>query len=82
MMSTTQCTDSISITPIRLKDRAGDVLTAFKDAGVAIFKLLCELQVNHETRQWMKYLDDRILRDIGKTRAEVDAEANKPMWRH
>lgn len=81
-MSTTQYADTISSKPIRLKDRMLDVITSFRDAGVAVLKLLCEVQADYETRLRMKNLDDRMLDDIGKTRAEVDAEVNKPIWYH
>ncbi|WP_425450320.1 DUF1127 domain-containing protein [Virgifigura deserti] len=32
-------------------------------------------------RRALAALDDRLLRDIGKTRAEAMAEARKPFWR-
>jgi uncharacterized protein YjiS (DUF1127 family) len=32
-------------------------------------------------RRALAALDDRLLRDIGKTRAEATAEARKPFWR-
>lgn len=32
-------------------------------------------------RRALGRLDDRLLRDIGITRAELDAEATKPFWR-
>jgi len=59
-----------------------DVIASFKGTGIAVFKLLCGMQADYDTRQRMKHLDDRFLADIGKTRAEVDAEANKPIWQH
>lgn len=79
-MNTTHCADTFSSRPIRLKDRVLDVITAFKGSGIAIFKLLCEMQADYEMRQRMQRLDDRILEDIGRTRDEVDAEASKPIW--
>ena len=33
-------------------------------------------------RRALANLDDRLLNDIGKTRAEANAEAKKPFWRH
>lgn len=81
-MNMRQYTDTISSKPILLKDCVRDVIASFKDAGVAIFKLLCEVQSDYEMRQRMKHLDARMLDDIGKTRAEVDTEANKPIWYH
>lgn len=32
------------------------------------------------SRQQLKRLDDRALSDIGVTRAEAQAEANRPVW--
>ncbi|MDA8637821.1 hypothetical protein N9L49_04320 [Rhodospirillales bacterium] len=81
-MSTSQYANTISGTPIRLKDYMFDVIASFKGTGIAVFKLLCGMQADYDTRQRMKHLDDRFLADIGKTRAEVDAEANKPIWQH
>lgn len=81
-MNTSQYANTISGTPIRLKDYVIDVISSFKDAGIAVFKLLCGMQADYDMRQRMKHLDDRLLDDIGKTRAEVDAEANKPIWQH
>lgn len=32
------------------------------------------------SREQLKRLDDRALNDIGLTRSEADAEANRPIW--
>jgi uncharacterized protein YjiS (DUF1127 family) len=32
-------------------------------------------------REWLLALDDRMLRDIGLTRLQAEAEAEKPFWR-
>ena len=32
-------------------------------------------------RQALRALDDRLLKDIGVSRAEAEREANKPFWR-
>ncbi len=32
------------------------------------------------SRQHLKSLDDQALSDVGLTRAEADAEANRPIW--
>lgn len=34
----------------------------------------------HRQRARLAYLDDRMLRDIGITRAEAKAEATRPAW--
>jgi uncharacterized protein YjiS (DUF1127 family) len=38
-------------------------------------------RVRSRERQVLSELDDRMLRDIGVTRAEVYREATKPFWR-
>ncbi len=81
-MSTSQYANTISGTPIRLKDHVLNVIVSFREAGVAVFKLLCVMQADYDMRQRMTHLDARILDDISKTRAEVNAEANKPIWQH
>jgi uncharacterized protein YjiS (DUF1127 family) len=49
--------------------------------------LRIKLAVLHEvwrrwrSRQYLTALDDRMLRDIGVTRAEAEYELNKPFWR-
>ncbi len=47
---------------------------------VLIFNKLCLWQHRAETRRRMMYLDDRMLNDIGRSRAQVLAEAEKPFW--
>ena len=38
-------------------------------------------QRRHKDRMHLLSLDDRMLRDIGVTLADVDREASKPFWR-
>ena len=45
-----------------------------------VFDLLCTWQRRHETRCRLAELDDRALRDVGLTRAQVQVEASKPFW--
>lgn len=44
--------------------------------------LLSLLAWRHEARQKarLRLLDDRLLQDIGVTRAEAEAEADRPLW--
>ena len=67
-MSTLQTLGTNPPRQIPIKDRALAIICAVKELGIAIFELLCELQTEHEMRQRMARLDDRILADIGKTR--------------
>jgi uncharacterized protein YjiS (DUF1127 family) len=45
-----------------------------------LLALISEWNVRSYTRAQAQGLDDRMLRDIGLTRAEVLAEADKPFW--
>jgi uncharacterized protein YjiS (DUF1127 family) len=38
-------------------------------------------QARHKDRMHLMSLDDRLLRDIGISAADVDREASKPFWR-
>jgi uncharacterized protein YjiS (DUF1127 family) len=53
-------------------------------APMPLLKLLARLVVGYR-RQRQRYdlatLDDRMLRDMGITRLDVEREANKPFWR-
>jgi uncharacterized protein YjiS (DUF1127 family) len=42
---------------------------------------LLEWQERARSRVLLGRLDDRMLRDMGLTRADVDVEAGKPFWR-
>jgi uncharacterized protein YjiS (DUF1127 family) len=46
-----------------------------------IFSLLLAWQERAEQRRTLRQLDDRMLRDIGLSRADVAREADKPVWR-
>lgn len=37
-------------------------------------------QRRHQERRFLMTLDERTLKDIGLTRADIDAEASKPFW--
>jgi uncharacterized protein YjiS (DUF1127 family) len=45
-----------------------------------LLALLNEWRLRSYTRAQAQGLDDRMLRDIGLTRAEVLAESDKPFW--
>jgi len=67
---------------------AADVLRAFiRRSGTwlrslprRVFGTLVELQRRAGERARVRNLDDRLLDDIGLTRADLDAEAQKPFW--
>ncbi len=46
-----------------------------------VFNRLLLWQERASQRQALSSLDDRMLRDIGVTRAEAERESGKPFWR-
>ena len=53
---------------------------SFKDAAHGVFRVLCIWQERYLMRKRMANLDDHLLDDIGLTRDQVLAEADKPFW--
>lgn len=58
---------------------------AFRPARLArlsgrLFARLLDAEALARSRRRLAHLDDHILRDIGLTRAEAEAEAEKPAW--
>ncbi len=47
----------------------------------ALFRLLLVWQDRERQRRHLRELDDRMLKDIGLSRADVAHEADKPFWR-
>lgn len=47
----------------------------------AMVNTLLTWQRRHKDRMHLMSLDDRLLRDIGISYADVDREASKPFWR-
>ena len=56
--------------------RAGGVM----NLGSAL-RMVREMQDRHAARQALTRMDDRLLADIGISREQALAEANKPLWR-
>ena len=48
---------------------------------IAFVEAMLAWQDRLRQRQVLATMDDRLLRDMGVTRAEVAAEAEKPFWR-
>lgn len=48
---------------------------------VRFFDLLLTWRDRVSQRQALRRLDDRMLRDIGASRADVERECRKPFWR-
>ncbi len=48
--------------------------------AVAFFNLLIEWQARENQRRHLMTLDDRLLRDVGISRADAEREFAKPFW--
>lgn len=46
-----------------------------------LVRLLLRWQERASERHHLSGLDDRMLKDIGVTRADIESEAGKPFWR-
>jgi uncharacterized protein YjiS (DUF1127 family) len=64
-------------TRVILKPRRSFVL----GAAVGVFELLAVWRERRRQRFSLARLDDRMLRDIGVTFADVEGEISKPFWR-
>ena len=53
----------------------------FKSDAGELFALLTKWQRRAAMRQHIRTLDRRMLKDIGISRADIEAEAQKPFWR-
>lgn len=62
---------------LTLKPRRSFVLQAV----VGVFEQLAVWQDRRRQRFALARLDDRMLRDIGLTYADVDSEISKPFWK-
>ncbi len=59
--------------PTRPRAGAGSFL-------LRLFDGLLTWQERYETRRHLRRLDDRMLKDIGLSRADVEMESAKPFW--
>jgi uncharacterized protein YjiS (DUF1127 family) len=60
--------------PLYTLSRSGSILSA-------LFSLLLTWQERASQRHALSTLDDRMLKDMGLSRADVFLEARKPFWR-
>jgi uncharacterized protein YjiS (DUF1127 family) len=77
-------TTTVSWAPGRALAPAPRGLGLYHGAGVRLRQALDTLRVWRERargRQQLRTFDDHLLRDIGLTRLQAEAEANKPFWR-
>jgi uncharacterized protein YjiS (DUF1127 family) len=75
---------TVSWAPGRALAPAPRGLGLYHNASVRLRHSLDTLQLWRERargRQQLRTFDDHLLRDIGLTRLQAEAEANKPFWR-
>ena len=59
---------------------AESLATAFAAASIRVFDGLFAWQRRAADRRALLVMDDHLLRDIGLSRADIEAEASKPFW--
>lgn len=82
-MSTLSRTKTNTFTALAATLRAARTLRIPSPKQVAwgILNMLMEWQERHAERRALGRLDDRLLNDVGLSRADVDKEMSKPFWR-
>jgi uncharacterized protein YjiS (DUF1127 family) len=60
---------------------ASDFLTAVNRDLLRFTEVIETWAARHEQRRALHALSDDLLQDIGRSRADVAAEADKPFWR-
>jgi uncharacterized protein YjiS (DUF1127 family) len=61
--------------------RRHNAIHALSDAGNHFLATLGEWRRRNREREELAALDDRMLKDIGLTRADAEFLSNKPFWR-
>ena len=59
---------------------ADSLATTLGDGLVRVFDGLFAWQQRAADRRALRAMDDHLLRDIGLSRADIEAEASKPFW--
>lgn len=82
-----ECIDTIATKPGPLETAAARVSAAMvaaarwlDRAAIRGVDLLCDWQARASERRVLRSLDDRMLRDIGVSWADVERELHKPFW--
>ncbi len=68
-------------TAMAVATAAGSAGRALADIGRNAFALLCRASARTRQRRALAELDERLLRDIGRTKEEARREAAKSAWR-
>ena len=66
---------------VRASELAQDFIGRLLRLPAALFETLLIWQERANQRQHLASLDDRLLSDVGISRAAADAEVRKPFWR-
>jgi uncharacterized protein YjiS (DUF1127 family) len=65
----------------RYRARRHDAVHALSEVGSRFFATLRHWRRRSRERAQLAALDDRMLKDIGLTRADAEFLSNKPFWR-
>ncbi len=76
---TTKCTP-VASRPFAVGDFAAGLTDTFTGIFASAFDVVVEWQRRANERNDMRHLSDRMLDDMGITRADANIEANKPFW--
>jgi len=79
-MVSTMTNHTHTIRAIRLTGHRTASLWASAALG-RLFDTLCLWQDRARSRRWLMALDDRLLKDIGRSRTDAIREASKPFWK-
>jgi uncharacterized protein YjiS (DUF1127 family) len=66
---------------VRLQSRERLAVCRGPDPGLRAWNAISEAWRRYRSRQRITQLDRHLLKDIGVSFAEAEAEANKPFWR-
>ncbi len=82
-----ECIDTIIVRPGPLEAAAARISAGLvhaarlTDRGLArLFDLIFEWRARSAERDLMRSLDDRMLRDVGLTRVDIERELSRPFW--
>ena len=82
-----ECIDTITVQPGPLEAAAARISAGLVHAArltdrglIRLFDLMFEWRARAAERDLMRSLDDRMLRDVGLTRVDIERELSKPYW--
>ena len=82
-----ECMDTIMVRPGPLETAAARISAGLVHAArltdrglVRLFDVIFEWRAWSAERDLMRSLDDRMLRDVGLTRVDIERELSRPFW--